>query len=176
MIGKAQTKSGAPLPKCRLFSGEHWTPLNIAAVRMLCRGVKLTSEHDARVPSTCFYSRHPLPIQETCPGRDFTGTIRGTVAVVGYYGAVSDRTYWVTCCACGVYELIREKTLVEKPDSPLHTCAVCRLSLSEQYHHLCKTAAGKDYETLHAAWKQQRAIVGKRAGKGLLQFIREARR
>jgi len=178
MKGKAMIKQGAPLSTRRLFSGEGWKPVDFAGVRQLCEGVKQVRHWDRfDVPANCFYSSSPIPVQTGRRATDFTGTCRGTVAVVGYYGQISSRQYWVTVCKCGTFELINEKTLRTKPVSPQHCCALCRLAESKRYHQECcdlAEAHGLDYEALRAEYRRGREAASKRNTFGLIHFIRKA--
>jgi len=179
MHGKKQTKEGAALPKNRLFGGEGWKPLDPLSARQQCAGVKRENHWDHfRIPSNGYYSDAPIPIQPT-HGRDFSGSIRGHVVIVGFFGEIEKRRYWVTNCECGIYELISEKTLATKPHSPRHCCASCRLNESKRYHQECADLAeqhGLDYDTLRAQFKAARETCGKgkRNSFGLLHFIRNA--
>lgn len=138
MKGKAQLKSGSPLPQSRLFNGEGWSPLDLQSVRQQCKGVQRNHHWDRfDIPANAFYSSSPLPIQEIPHGRDYTGTERGQVLVIGYYGEISTRHYWVTKCKCGTFELISQKTLVKNPRNSSHCCALCRLLESRRYHQEC---------------------------------------
>ncbi len=176
MIGKALTKEGAPLPQKRLFGGEGWKPMDMGAVRQICRGVQQNRPWDYyNIPSNGFYSNDPIPILENPV--EFVGVPRGTVVVVGYYGTISERRYWVTQCQCGVFELISEKTLRKKPDSPHHCCAVCRLAEARRYQQECCELAernGLNFEVLIQQFRDARDCKGKRNSFGLIHFIRRA--
>lgn len=174
MKGKSQLKEGAALPQKRLFGGEGWKPIDFNAARQICKGVPINRSWDKYdIPSNSFYSHSPIPIQD---GEEFAGIERGSTVVIGYYGNISERRYWVTKCQCGVFELISEKTLRKKPHSPQHCCAVCRLAEAQRYQHECCELAecnGLDFEAMRTAYKARRGNQGKRNSFGLIHFIRQ---
>lgn len=176
--GRSTLKENSPLPKECLFNGEGWKPLDRIAVKQQLPGVKQEHYWDRYdVPANVFYSSSPLPVQPRGDGPQFTGCERGTVKVIGYYGAISARHYWATKCSCGIFELISEKTLRKKPNSPHHMCALCRLLESKRYQEECCELAekhGLKFDELRAAWKANKGTTGKRNSFGLLHFIRKA--
>lgn len=169
------TQENNPLQKKRLFGGEGWKPVDLQAVRQLCKGVKRDNYWDHfRIPSNGFFSLSPIPIQSH-NRFEFAGIIRGTTLVVGYFGEVSGRHYWVTKCKCGGFELINEKTLKRKPHSPHHSCAQCRVNEAKRYQEECSDLASKhglDFESLRQEYNSVPKERGKRHSFGLIHFIR----
>lgn len=109
-------------------------------VRQLCAGVKLMRSWERYdIPSNQFYSREPIPIIET--PNTFTGSVRGRVAVIGFYGEISGRKYWVTQCQCGTFQLINEKTL-GRPGNGSHACCLCNMEEAKRYQEECCALAG----------------------------------
>lgn len=176
--GKAQTKCGSPLPKSRLFNGEGWSPMDLQSVRQQCRGIRRENFWDNWVPpSNGFYSTDPIPVQDH--PTHWVGNQRGSVTIIGFFGQIEDRRYWVTRCNCGVFELINEKTLRTKPHSPTHLCALCRVLEKQRYFQECQDLCDQhklDFETLRAEFTANRKTSGhgKRNSFGLIHHIRRA--
>lgn len=173
-------KNNRALPRRNLFNGEGWSPVDVTALRQLCKGVQIQNHWDHySIPANSFYSNSPIPIQPINPYPDYSGLQRGKVVVVGFFGEISGRNYWVTKCQCGVFELISERTLHKKPISPAHCCAECRLVEARRYQAECCELAerhGLNFEALRLQYKELRATsgCGKRNNFGLIHFIRKA--
>lgn len=181
-LGRRMQKTNSPLPSSRLFSGEGWKPLNIEAVRQMCSGIKVDNPwRFITVASSRYYSEEPMPISDVGPDRPLlSGTTRGkSVTIIGYFGQISGRHYWVSRCLCGCFELLSEKTLVKKPYSPNHLCPYCSVAEANRYLEECLEIAvsnGLDFNELRSRYKELKNISGasKRHGFGLIHFIKKA--
>jgi hypothetical protein len=107
-------------------------PLDLAAARQTFPAHWHHQDHVNTAPSR-FWSETPLPtVPPPFAYKGLVGSTRGRCTVVGYFGEIKDRGYWVTLCKCGGYELIRGKTL-RKPPGGEHMCARCSTLNNHQF-------------------------------------------